>query len=187
MGKKWKLRRSEPVLSTEWLSVFRNEYDLGDGKTVNNYYVVERDDFVLIVALDADELLLVQQYRAATDKCYTALPAGYLSAGESPEACARRELLEETGYTATTCRVIAKLDPLPGYIKSSAYVVFCTAERARDAKPDLDEINAVIRVPYDTVLPMILRGEIDEMQAVAAILLAKVELGRQGTSANRYT
>ena len=178
---KWKLLKSNSVFSNKWLSILKNQYALSD-KTIDDFYIIERADFVIIVALAGNDLLLVRQYRPATDKFYTALPAGYLEPGESPEDCARRELLEETGYTAGDCHLIAKFDPLPGYIKSAAHVVLCTATSKLNAVIDAKEIAEIIKVPFSQALAMIMRREIDEMQTVSAILIAKEYLPHNNTS-----
>lgn len=168
----WTLRKSEPILDSPWMTVSRNAYDLPDGTSLADYFVVTRRDFVLIVALDSDGIVLVEQYRPATDRTYVCLPAGYIATTESPEAAALRELGEETGLRAGQVRVVAELHPLPGYLRSKAFVVIC--ERLSGVLRTLDpgEIDSVRRVAWPEALEMIRNGEIIEMQAVSAILLA---------------
>ena len=171
---KWQLLDSVLVLSTPWLSVHKNQYDVGDGKIVDDFYIVERSDFVLIVANRNHNLILVRQYRPATNQFYLSLPAGYLGLGEPPEVAAKRELLEETGYSATRCNLIGELHPLPGYIKSTAYVIVCEEILESNAGgTDPLEISEVVEVAWTEVIEMIIQGEMKEMQAVAAILMAK--------------
>lgn len=170
--KKWHLLKSDTVLDTPWLSVLKNQYEIGDGKIVDDYYIVKRNDFVLIVATLDNKFILVRQYRPGTDQFYLALPAGFLNLEEQPEVGAERELLEETGFSAKNCRLIGELHPLPGYIQSTAYVVLCEAVSAVEKEFD-EEIDEVVMVKWDEVLQMIVNGAINEMQAVAAILLAK--------------
>jgi ADP-ribose pyrophosphatase len=171
--KKWQLMKSDEILSTPWLTISKNQYEIGDGNTLDDYYVIQRSDFVLAVALENNKLLLVRQYRPATDRFYISLPAGYLRREESPELAAKRELLEETGFNATTCTLIGELHPLSGYIKSTAYIVLCEGLRADTDDIDHMEIDEVMRLDWNNVLQMIVSGEINEMQAVSAILLAK--------------
>lgn len=171
--KKWRLLKSDTVLSTRWLAVFKNQYEIAEGQVVDDYYIIRRDDFVLIVALKDDKLILVRQYRPATDRFHLCLPAGFLDPGESPEAGAKRELLEETGFPATECRLLGELHPLPGYLQSIAFVVLCEVSAASTGTFDQLEIEEVVEVGWDEVLQMILHGEISEMPAMAALLLAK--------------
>jgi ADP-ribose pyrophosphatase YjhB (NUDIX family) len=139
---------------------------------------VERADFVLVVAEDGSEILLVHQYRPATGRFYWALPAGFLRRDEGPEHGAQRELREETGWDGTGWRLLAELHPLPGYVKSRAFVVSCAVTKEHDRDLDDEEIGAIRRVSWEEAVRMILDGEIDEMQAVAAIMLAREALRR---------
>ena len=171
--KKWQLLKSDTVLSTPWFSLHKNNYKTTQGKIIHDYYVIERNDFVLIIAMDNDQkIILIRQYRAATNQFYIALPAGYLQHGEQPEVAAKRELFEETGYLATNCRLIGELHPLPGYVSSRAYIVFCEASAKNSEIIDQIEIEEVLKVDLRQAVQMIIRGEINEMQAVSAILLA---------------
>lgn len=177
---RWRLLNSSTVLSTPWLSVFRNQYEMPRGAVIDDYYIVERNDFVLVVAIENRKLILVRQYRPATDRSYLALPAGYLQIGESPEAGAKRELLEETGSSAVNTRLIGELHPLPGYVRSIAFVVLCEVSTANTGQVDESEITEVLRIDFETVVQMVARGEINEMQSVSAILLAKEILASRG-------
>jgi ADP-ribose diphosphatase len=170
----WQLRNRTIALQTPWLRVFRDEYTLPNGTEVDDFYVIERSDFVLVVAEQNGHVALVRQYRPATNRYYYSLPAGYLSPGESPEIAGRRELLEETGLNGEGVRTIGELHALPGYIKSFAFVVICRAINQTINVHDRSEIESAELVPWSTALRMIATGEINEMQAVSALLLAKL-------------
>jgi ADP-ribose pyrophosphatase len=146
---------------------------LPNGTEVDDFYVIERNDFVIVVAEHNGHVAVVRQYRPATNRYYYSLPAGYLNTGESPEVAAKRELLEETGLDAEGFRTIGELHALPGYIKSFAYVVICRAVSQTVVVRDQSEIESAELVPWPTALRMIATGEINEMQAVSALLLAK--------------
>jgi 8-oxo-dGTP pyrophosphatase MutT (NUDIX family) len=172
----WTLVGSQSVLRTPWIAVRRNAYRLPSGTVVDDYYVVSRAPFVLVAALTADRgIVLVRQFRPATGRTYLALPAGYVEPGEDVVAAALRELKEETGYTGRRARRVAELHPLPGYVNSPAYVVLCDAEPAGPLS-DTDEIREVTTVPLAEAVSMVKSGHIDEMQAVAAILLVALEV-----------
>jgi 8-oxo-dGTP pyrophosphatase MutT (NUDIX family) len=173
----WRLREKTVALDTRWLRVYRNEYSLPNGTDIDDFYVVERDDFVLIVAERDDCVVLVRQYRPATDRYYFSLPAGYLRKDEPPEVAARRELLEEAGLEGEAFTMIGELHPLPGYIKSFAYVVSCRALKGAVIVHDNGEIESAKLVPWSTALEMIRAGQINEMQAVSALLFARLVAG----------
>lgn len=79
--KRWKLVDTSSVLASRWLNVERNAYLQAPG-FISDYYVVSRSDFVLVIASDRADILLVRQYRPATDAVYLSLPAGYIGPGE---------------------------------------------------------------------------------------------------------
>jgi 8-oxo-dGTP pyrophosphatase MutT (NUDIX family) len=170
---KWRLVRSAPVLVNRWFKLLRNQYRLPSGESIDDYYVLERPSFVLVVAQAERELVLVRQYRPATDEVYLALPAGYVDPGESVEQAARRELAEETGYQAQACRLIGELHPLPGYIRSTAFVVYCAVDAPAGERLEPAEILEVARLDWEQVRAAIVGGVIREMQAVAALLLTR--------------
>jgi 8-oxo-dGTP pyrophosphatase MutT (NUDIX family) len=166
--KKWKLLKSDKVLSSDWITVSKNQYKLNGGRVINDYYIVSKADFVLIIAHTKNKLILGKQYRPATDKFYLSVPAGNISPNENPLEAARRELLEETGYTAKSCQIIGRLDTLPGYIKSRAFVVLCEVDESHK-----EEFQEIVKLDWDKVVKLITKGKIDETQTVSALLLAK--------------
>jgi ADP-ribose pyrophosphatase len=184
----WQLLSSTTVLDSRWIRVLRNEYRRPPrGETVSDYYIVEKSDFVMVVPVLADTVLLVKQYRPATDRVYLALPAGYIDSGESPQDAAVRELAEETGYTAAGERtVLGSLDPLPGYIRSRCWVVICTGVDSTTGAPD-DEIEEVVSTAWDDIPALIRTGAIDEMQTVGALALAMMWRSAAGGSDMRLS
>lgn len=170
---RWRLSSSEQMLANEWLTVERNSYDTNCAGAITDYYIVRRRPFVLVIAEADQGILLVRQYRPATEKAYLAVPAGYIEANEDVLPAARRELLEETSAEGTGLTLIGSLDPLPGYISSRASVVYCRCGTPPSREDVDEEVLGVECCPWVAVRKMILSGEIDEMQTVAALLMAK--------------
>lgn len=98
-GERWQVVTSEIVIETPYLRLRRDEIELPDGKRVGSYYVRESRGFSVAFALTPDEhVVLVRQYKHGVAETVLELPAGGIDQDETPEACAARELAEETGY-----------------------------------------------------------------------------------------
>ena len=83
-----------------FLHVQRDEVTLPDGKTASREYIKHPGAVVIIPVLDDGRILLEKQFRYPLDKIFIEFPAGKIDSGEDPLECAKRELREETGYTA---------------------------------------------------------------------------------------
>ena len=88
--------------------------------------VVYHPGGVGIIAVDGEDILLVQQYRHAIRKVLIEIPAGTLEPGEPPEVCAMRELREETGMAARTIQLIGTFYLAPGYSSEKMYIFLAT-------------------------------------------------------------
>ena len=174
----WKLLNSRTVIDDEWITVRSNDYLTRDGRSLNGYYLIERRDFVVIVAECRGKLVLVREHRVGTGRQYLGFPAGYIEAGEEPIAAAMREFQEETGFQALNGKLLAELDPQPAFLKSRAYVVHVQASDRPIERSTDDEIDEVLLLDWETAIDKARKGEINEMQAVAALYLVRDLLGK---------
>ena len=95
----WERVSSEKLLENPYFTVRSDKLRLPDGAVKDPYYVLERPDAAIVFPVtDAGEVVLVRQYRPPLEMMELGLPAGLVEPGEKPEAAARRELAEETGY-----------------------------------------------------------------------------------------
>src|SRR5665213_649462 len=95
----WKIVRSEIVIDSPHLRLRRDDIVLTDGTRVEEYYVRESRGFSGIFAVTPEpRVVLVRQYKHGIGRVVMELPAGAIDPGETAEACALRELAEETGY-----------------------------------------------------------------------------------------
>jgi len=126
-----------------------------------------------------DEILLVRQYRHAAGGFLLEVPAGKLDAGEPPEVCARRETEEEVGWTVGTLTALGPILTTPGFTDEVIHLFAAHDLRPSTARPGLDEVLSVVRMPLLDALEAIERGAISDAKSVCAILLAERRFRRR--------
>lgn len=147
-----------------------------DGRTE---HVLTHPGSVVVLALDEwGRVPLVRQYRAATGGELLELPAGTRRPDESPEACARRELAEETGYTAQTWRQLGEFYVAPGYSGELMTLFLATDLTPGQAQPEADESFELLLLPLPSLVEMAKRGELRDAKTIAGVMLAQAFSGR---------
>lgn len=125
------------------------------------------------------QILLIRQYRYAADGFIYEVPAGRLDAGESPDACARRELREETGCTAERIEHVYTFFTTPGFIDERIHAFIATGLTRGVAEREKDEFASVEQMPLSRALEMI-RDEriVDAKTALTILHVAGFVIGR---------
>lgn len=133
--------------------------------------VIEHPGAVAVIALTGGgELLMVRQYRHATGEVLLEIPAGKRDPGESPLACAQRELEEETGYRAKQWRLLFSYYTTPGFSDELLYIIQASDLEKGEAHTDEEEFIEVVTVPVPEALDMVYRGEIRDAKTIIGIL-----------------
>ncbi len=138
--------------------------------------IVEHPGGVGVAALtDNDEVIMVRQFRYPYFEQIWEIPAGKRdSKDELPLQCGKRELKEETGAIAENFIFLGEVYPTPGYCEEIIYLYAASGLTFGDVDPDDDEFLNVEKIPFDTVLDMVMRGEIKDAKTQTAILKIKV-------------
>ena len=136
--------------------------------------VVRHSGSVVILAVDdagpQPRILLERQYRHAAQDFMWELPAGRIDKGESSLAGAKRELLEETGYTAAHWKKIFTYYPSPGFIDETMATYLACGLKAGTAQPEEDEKIVKRLVSLPTALKMLASGTIRDGKTISGIL-----------------
>jgi ADP-ribose pyrophosphatase len=136
--------------------------------------VIHHSGSVVVLAVDdsgkTPRVLLERQYRHAAGDYLWELPAGRIDPGEKELKAAQRELLEETGYTATKWRRILKFYASPGFVAETMAVYLATGLKKGQAQPEEDEMIYQRMVPLPTAVRMVIRGTIRDSKTISSVL-----------------
>jgi ADP-ribose pyrophosphatase len=174
----------ELVYDGRILRVFRDKVrvDPGDGSPARQLELehIEHPGAACDVPfLDDGRVVLIRQFRYSAGGVIWELPAGKLDGGEPPEACARRELEEETGWVAGRLERLATLIMTPGFCDERIAVFAARELRRGMAHVDSDELLTVAEVGLEEALAMVRDGRIADAKTVAGLLLAADHARRQ--------
>jgi ADP-ribose pyrophosphatase len=118
------------------------------------------------------QVMLIRQYRYAASRYLYEIPAGRLDAGERPEECARRELLEETGCTASTITFLTSTYTTPGFTDERIHLFVAEGLVRGATRREADEFMEVEILPLSQALEMLRRGKIEDSKTALGLLLA---------------
>ena len=122
---------------------------------------------------DDPQVLLIRQYRYAAEGFIYEVPAGKLDDGEDPEACARRELREETGCQAERVERLTTIYTTPGFTDERIHLFMAVGvTRGEAVGREADEFLEVETLPLSRALEMVERGEIRDSKTIVALLYA---------------
>jgi ADP-ribose pyrophosphatase len=155
--------------------VFRVTTDVVDepGGIRTRRDVIRHSGSIVVLAVDDSaaepRVLLEHQYRHAAQSMMWELPAGRIEEGEPALAAARRELLEETGFTARQWKRILYFYVSPGFLDETMTIYFARDLKAGIAQPEADERIAVRFFPLSTARKMALNGSIRDAKTLCGL------------------
>ena len=164
---------SKTVFRGPVFSVVSQQVEEPDGVRVRRD-IVQHPGSIVILAVDESSkiprVLLERQYRHAAGTRLWELPAGSLNPGEDPLPAAKRELLEETGYSASKWRKALYFYVSPGFLSEGMQVFLATGLKKGNAQPEDDERIALRFFPLKQAIRMALQGKIIDAKTIAPLL-----------------
>jgi ADP-ribose pyrophosphatase len=171
------LGRTE-LLNGHFLHVVRDAVRLPSGRDATREYVLHPGAVMVIGLLDDGQLVLERQYRHPMQRVMIEFPAGKLDAGEGSLACARRELLEETGYSAREWAFAGRLAPTIAYSNELIDIWFARGLSLGERRLDEGEFLDVITATHAQLNDWCRSGEVvDGKTLVGALWLQQVQQG----------
>ncbi len=161
----------ETVFDGKLIKVLKEMVRLPDGNVRPREIVVHPGAVALVVVDQDEKLVLVRQYRRATDKVLLEIPAGTRESDEDAEACARREVQEEVGYAAGRVERLGGFYSAPGFCTEYLDCYLLTDLKESRLQPDDDEKIEVVKLSSEEARDAIQRGEICDAKSICGILL----------------
>jgi ADP-ribose pyrophosphatase len=161
---------SEELLRGHFLHAFRDTVRLPDGSAASREYVKHPGAVMVIAELPDGKLVLERQFRYPVQSVMVEFPAGKLDAGEASLDCARRELLEETGYTAKQWARAGVLHPVISYSTEFIDIWFARDLTAGQRQLDPGEFLDVFSATADELLQWCRDGRVTDAKTLTGAL-----------------
>lgn len=154
---------------------------LPDGKTTEREYIRHPGAVVILPLFDDGTVLLERQYRYPNDRVFLEFPAGKIDPDEDHLECAKRELQEETGYTATDWKFVCTIHNAIAYSDEHLEIYLARGLTAGESKLDEGEFLETFRTPLADVMGWVREGKITDVKTlIGAFWLEKIVGGEWG-------
>lgn len=155
-----------------WPPITEDEIELPSGTRTNWVRLRFGDSAAVLPVTEDRRVVLTREYRHGLGRVALALPGGSAENGETPEACARRELLEETGLRPKRLLHMYSGNSLTGYLEGTLHLFYADGCTATGQAPDPEEVVSLEYLTPTRALDLARRGEFESTNLALAILLA---------------
>jgi ADP-ribose pyrophosphatase len=176
---------SRLVYDGKLLKVRSDTVRLPDGASSEREWIEHPGAVAVLAVTDAGELVMERQFRYPLGRDMIEVPAGKIDPGEDPLATARRELAEETGYSAQRWSHVATIHLAIGYSNEHIEIYLARGLKQEKAKLDDEEFLEVFTLPLATALAWVREGKITDAKTVSSLFWAEKVLGGTWDPAGR--
>jgi len=168
----------EVAYDGKFLKVSRDRIQLPDGKVTHREYIRHPGAVVILPLFDDGRVLLERQFRYPNDRVFIEFPAGKIDPGEEHLACAKRELEEETGLSASDWRFVCTIHNAIAYSDEHLEIFLARGLSEGEQKLDDGEFLETFTVTVPELLEMVKSGEITDVKTIiGAFWLEKIVNG----------
>ena len=163
---------SEILAQGKLLTVKCDKVRLFNGHITEREYVLHPGAVIVVPILTNGNVILEHQYRYPLRHVFIELPAGKIDANEDVLQTGKRELIEETGFSANEWVKLGETHPCIGYSNEVIHIYLARSLTAGLHQRDADENLEVFELPFNQCLNMIVQGQITDGKTIAALFLA---------------
>jgi ADP-ribose pyrophosphatase len=174
---KFRIDKSRIVYKGRIFNIRSDDVVFANGIHSKRGTVVHPGSVAIVPMPGKDRVVLIRQFRLPLGKYIWEIPAGTLEAGESPAACARREIMEETGYRACRLKEIMRVHLIPGYGTEMIRIYVATGLIPASAQGDPDEFITVKVFSLPEALRMINTGRITDAKTIIGLWAVYARVG----------
>jgi ADP-ribose pyrophosphatase len=167
-----KVNKKELLYAGRVFKLMRENITLENGVTTSLDIIRHPGASAMVPIYDNNTVLLIKQYRHAVGGFIWEVPAGTLNDSEAPLECAKRELVEETGFNAETWEKLGEITPVPGYSDERIHVFLASDLRPARQNLDSDEVLSVHKIKLNDVVDMVNKGEIQDSKTISSLFMA---------------
>ncbi len=144
---------------------------LPNGRTIKISYIEHPGAVIIAPFLDKNTVVMMRQFRPALKKYIYELPAGTLDPNESLATCARRELIEETGFRTKKLTKLGQIYPVPGYSTEIIHIFKAESLVQGEAEPEVYEVIRLIPMTKPQVQKILKKGKLMDAKTICTLAL----------------
>ena len=176
--------KSERIYEGAIINLRRDKVTVQNGTSYRE--IIEHNGGAVLAAVTNEgKLVMVRQYRKPASRVMLEVPAGKIDKGESAESAAKRELKEETGYTAGNIEFLMQFYPSVGYSEEILYLYLCTDLTPGETNFDENEAIDIEEYEIAELQEMVMAGKIQDAKTIIAIMAVKTLLEEGKLEAGR--